>query len=889
MEINKSILNRTLPHVVAILVFIIVSVIYFSPQLNGYSINQSDVVQNLGMKKEIEDFRDKYKSETLWTNSAFGGMPAYQISVRYDKDNWIKHIEYLFFKDLVKRPISYMLFLMAGFYLLLWCFNVNPWIAIIGGLAFGLASFNILYLATGHNAKVLAISYIPPLVGSIIYAYRKNFLVGSALLSVFTCLHLSANHVQMSYYLIYFLIAVILIEFYIHLRDNLLPKFFKTSAVLLLAGVLGILPAISNLIVTNEYGKYTTRGKSELTISSENIEKSSNDALDSEYIKRYSLGPGEVWSLVIPNVKGGSNGYIGQNKDIMKKIPPDYRKTISQQSSYWGEQYGSGGAFYYGATVFVLFVLGIFFIKDKIKWAILSVSVLAIILSLKYSSIVDFFIEHVPLYNKFRDTKMMLVLVQVSLPLLGILFVNKLINDGIDRKRFLYVSIGLGGIFFLFYVAPGFWFDFLSRNETQQINAQLANYRNDPGTMRQIEDWKNELINARILIFKKDSLRSLFFVLATALVIYLFLVSKLKERTFLILLGVLVLIDLWGVDKRYLNNKKKGARYFQWVDSYKYRNPFQATVADMEILNYEMEAAPSLKQKIDNEVNKLQKERKLKTEEFKTEKEKVMFRELNFSTNYRTLSLLNPFNESRTSYYHKSIGGYHGAKLKKYQELIEFQISGEINDIVNVLNSESVNESIEELLKNNIPVLNMLNTKYIIYNLSAPPLVNPYSYGNAWFVSNIKFVKNADEEILSLGNINKNTAIFNEKYKNKIAADLKYDSSATIQLNSYKPNHLIYETSAGHDQLAVFSEIFFEDGWNAYIDGEKSDYIKANYILRSMNIPEGKHTVEFKFEPESYYLGRKLSHAGSVLIIIFVLGVILYEFRAGKKLTKTDT
>ncbi len=879
MEINKSIINKALPHVAAVIVFIILSAVYFSPQLSGYLLKQSDIEQHIGMSKEVFDFRAKYNSEPLWTNSTFSGMPAYQISTR--NSNLINSVKN-FILLIIPRPVGYMFLLMFGFYILLLCFNVNPWTAIIGGLAFGLASFNILYLATGHNAKIHALSFIPPLVGSIIYAYRKNFLAGGALLSIFTCLHLSANHLQITYYLVYFLIAVVLVEFYIHLKSKLLPKFFKISAILLLAGVLGILPAISNLIVTNEYSKYTTRGKSELTISSQDSEKSSNDALDSEYIKRYSLGPGEIWSLVIPNVKGGSNGYIGQHSDIMKKIPRDYRRTISQQSSYWGEQYGSGGAFYYGATVFILFVLGIFFVKDKIKWAVLSVSALAIILSLKYSGVVDFFIENVPLYNKFRDTKMMLVLVQVSFPLLGILFVNNLMTNGIDKKRFLYVSIGLGTIFFLFYVAPKFWFDFLSRNEAQQINAQLANFRSDPGTMRQIEDWENELINARILIFKKDCLRSLFFVIVTALLIYLFLIRKLKDRAFLILLGVLVLIDLWGVDKRYLNNKKKGARYLQWVDSYKYMNPFEATVADMEILQKETEASPSLKQRIDNEVNKIQK-KKYKTAELKTEKEKVMFRELNFSTNYRTLSLLNPFNEARTSYYHKSLGGYHGAKLKKYQELIEFQISREMNTIVNVLNNNSSDESIEEMLKNDIPVLNMLNTKYIIYNLSAPPIVNQYHYGNAWFVNSIKFVKSADEEILSLGSIDKSTVILNEKYKNKINTDITYDSTATILLKSYKPNHLVYETSAGQNQLAVFSEIFFEDGWNAYVDGVKTDYIRVNYILRSMNIPEGKHTVEFKFEPESYYLGRKLSHAGSGLIIIFVLGVILIDLRARKK------
>ncbi len=885
MEKNKIFEKKILPHIVAILVFITVSAVYFYPRLDGQRINQSDVIQNIGMKKEIEDFRDKYDSEPLWTNSMFGGMPAYQISGK--NTNIISSIKNIILK-IIPRPVGYMFILMAGFYILLLCFNINPWIAIVGGLAFGLASFNILYLATGHNAKVHAISFIPPLVGSIIYAYRKNFLTGSALLSIFTCLHLSANHVQMTYYLIYFLIAVIIVEFIRHLNNNLLPKFFKISAFLLLAGILGVLPAISNLIVTNEYGKHTTRGKSELTISPENMEKSSNDALDSEYIKRYSLGYGELWSLVIPNVKGGSNGYLGQKEKIMEKVPEEYKRSIFQQSSYWGEQYGSGGAFYYGASVFLLFILGIFFAKDNIKWALLSVSLLAIILSLKYDVVVDFFIEHVPLFNKFRDTKMMLILVQVSFPLLGALFLKRLIDNRIEKEMFLGVWIGLGAIFIVFYLAPALLFDFLSRNETQQINAQLENFRNDPVTLGQFEAWKNVLVDARIRIFRKDCLRSLFFILATGVVIFLFIERKLEETTFLVFMCVLVLIDLWGVDKRYLNNKKKGAKYIQWVDSYRYSNPFKAAQADLAILANETENDPLLKQKIDNEVNKLKKDRKLRMAEFRNEQEKVRFRELNFSTNYRILSLQNPFNESRTSYYHKSIGGYHGAKLKKYQELIEFQISKEISYIVNVFNSEYTNESIQKLLKDDIPVLNMLNTKYIIFNPSESPLVNPYCYGNAWFVNNLKFVSNADEEILSLSGIDRSTVILNEKYKNKMGADIAYDSTATIQLKSYKPNHLVYESSARHNQFAVFSEIFFEDGWNAYIDGEKKEYFKANYILRSMIVPEGTHTVEFKFEPASYYLGRRLSQAGSALVIIFVLGIMLYELRAGLKKKKDD-
>ena len=586
--IKSGNLKKLIPHIVAILIFVIVAVIYFYPQVKGYRLKQHDIQQYIGMSNEISNFRAKFHEEPLWTNSAFSGMPAYQISA--DNSNAVNSLAN-FISKILPGTLGQLFFLMIGFYILLMCFNISPWLAIIGSVAFGLSSFDILYLVAGHNAKVHALSFIAPLIGSIIYAYRKNYLIGSALLSVFVCLQLSANHVQMTYYMLFMLAAIIIVEFYLYLQNKELRKFFKVSALLLVAGILGVLPTISNLMVTNEYGKYTTRGKSELTISPDNNrDDNNNNALESSYIKQHSLGKGEIWSLVFPNVKGGAMGFIGQDKEIMKEVSPAYKNMVAQQSSYWGEQYVSGGAFYYGATVFLLFVLGMFFVKDKIKWAFFAVSVLAVLLSLKYSKITDFFIQYFPLFNKFRDTKMMLVLVQISFPLLGMLFVNNLLKNDIEKKKFIYVSLSVSGIFLLFYIMPSVWFGFFSRDETRQFSNLLTNYSNNHDALVQIEELKKEIIHARIGIFKKDCLRSLFFIVATAAIIYLFLIKKLKEKSFLVLLGCLILIDLWGVDKRYLNNDKKGRQYKQWENADKYRNPYPATVADNAILNAEKES-----------------------------------------------------------------------------------------------------------------------------------------------------------------------------------------------------------------------------------------------------------------------------------------------------------
>ncbi len=881
---TTPIFGKAIPHIIAILIFLTVSGIYFAPQFKGYKLNQSDHRQALGMSQEIRNFREMYNSEPLWTNSMFAGMPAYQISGK--NFNYVHKLKNVIVK-IVHRPTSDLFFLMLGAYIMLLCFNVNPWVSILGGIVFGLSSMNILLLATGHISKVNAISFIPPLLGGLIYTYRKNQYVGSAVFALFVCLQLASNHVQMTYYSLFMLVAVVIVELIHHYHRNNLAGFFKKSALLLIAGIIAILPGISTLLTTYEYGKHTTRGQSELTISASNqssTQPQKNEALDSEYIRRYSLGYGEIWSLVIPNIKGGAMGYIGQEEKVMKKIRPEFRSTIAQQSSYWGEQYTSGGAFYLGSGMFLLFILGLFFLKDKIKWAILAVTILSIILSWKYSQVLEVFIQHFPLFNKFRDTKMMLVLVQISFPLIGFLFVNHILRENaVSRKKFLYISLILSGVILLLYALPKTWFDFLSRAELQQFGNLQDNYNSNPNALSQINLLKNEIIYARIEIYRQDCLRSLGFVIATAIVLYLFMIHKIKKTSFIVLLGLVMFIDFWIVDKRYLNNEKRKGNYIHWVKSFQYKNPFQATVADNEILENEIAENPSIKQKIENQLMELSTSKQYNRRQIETEKDKTKFRILNFATNYRVFSLLNPFISARTSYFHKSIGGYHGAKLKKYQELIDFYIVNEYAKLSKTFSQGPDQKQLVNFFQNETPILNMLNTKYIIYDLSSSPIVNTFHFGNAWFVDSIEFVKNANEEIISLASIDKNRAIIRDKHKNSVPLQITFDPGATITMTTYKPNHIIYESSAHHPQFAVFSEIYYEDGWNAYLDDHITNHLRVNYTLRGMNIPEGNHTIEFKFEPELYDIGKNISYTGSALIFLFITGMVILHISRDKK------
>jgi len=622
-----------------------------------------------------------------------------------------------------------------------------------------------------------------------------------------------------------------------------------------------------------------TRGKSELTITPNSTTSqvtSAGDALESNYIKQYSMGFGETWSAVIPDVKGGVETAIGNKKDIISEVNPQYKDYIAQEPSYWGEQLFSGGPFYFGASIFVLFILGLIFITDPIKWAFLAASVLGVVLSWKYGNILQFFIDHFPLFNKFRDTKMMLILVQISFPFIGMLFVKEIMTTKINKKKLLYSLLIINGLLFLFYITPSTFFDFVSSSESDNFSSQISKLASKPEYQSQFNGFVSELENARIAIFKKDALRSLFYALAISALVYFFVAGKLKKNYLLGGIGILVLLDLWLVDKRILNNSEASGGYEMWVKSQQYKNPYRASVADNSILNYEIAQNPSLRNKIEEGVAKGME--KVKYQDTEIEKERLTFRELGFATDYRVLTLPDPFSNGEVSYFHKSLGGYNGAKLKKYQEIIDFYLSKELGAIGNSLkDSTATVDKITNFFKTGIPVFSMLNTKYIIYNQSAPPLFNPYINGNCWLVKDVLLAKNSDEEILSLGNVNlKTTAVINQKYKTEIP-QIKFDSTATINLTTCLPNQLIYNSNAHSPQLAVFSEIYYPKGWNVYLDGKKSNYFSANYILRAMSIPSGAHTIEFRFEPTSYALGEKVSIASSIILIIVIIGFAISE------------
>ena len=868
----KKILLHILPHIIAVIIFITVTAVYFAPQYEGYELNQSDIHQFLGMSKEISDFRNKENVEPLWTNAAFGGMPTYQISMR--NPNILTWIEDLVVFKIANAPFGYLLLAMLSFYILLLCFDIDPWLCIVGAVAYGLTSIFVLYLAGGHNSKVHAIALLPGVIAGLIYGYRKNVRMGGLLLCVFLCLHLSANHIQETYYLTYLLFAIVLFEGFRYYKERRIIKFIKISLFLLIAAIIGVVPTLSNLLLTNEYGKYTNRGKSDLTVSLNGAgNNSESKGLDRDYIKEYSMGYGELWSLAIPDVKGGESNRLGNFKDKLKNVAPENLQNVEKFPGYWGEQSGTGGAFYFGSAIFLLFVLGMVFIKDKIKWAFFGISVLAVILSWKYSAILDMFIDYMPLFNKFRDTKMILVLVQISFPLLAMLFLNNLVKSTLDKKKLYYTLAATFGLFLLFYILPTFCFSFLNYDEIHYFQKISAKY---PLAIQQISLFKTDIEHVRISIFRDDVLRSMFFMLLATIPIVLFVKKKIDKRYLIFGIGVVVLVDLWNVDKRYLSANTESS---SWIKKSVNKTQFSPGTADYQILKWEKESNSDLKDKINDSVNHTTDLLSDNKNAGQSENGDNAFSILNFETDYRVFSLNNPFSSATTSYYHKSIGGYHAAKLKRYAELIEFCLDKEYDELTKVIKTKN-DSLINDVLKTKIPVLNMLNTKYIISNDDTVPIRNVFANGSAWFVKDVLIVKDANNEINALENHNLvNTAVVDQFFSSLIPSKYSYDSTAKVKLTHYLPNHLSYISNSCSIQVCVFSEIYYKDGWNAYIDGKKIPYLRVNYVLRALTIPAGKHNIDFRFEPKTYMLSRKLVTVGSILMVLFVLGIIIFEFK----------
>jgi len=816
MKNVSQIFKKVFPHVVAVVSFLIISYAYFPSLLEGKSIQQSDVTHYKGAAKEIKDYREKTGEEALWTNRMFGGMPSFLISTYYNNHTRILNKIFRF----AKKPASMVFSCLLGFYITLLLLGVNPWLSIVGSFAYAFSSYYFIILAAGHNTKAIAISYMAPLIASIIYSYRKRLLLGMALTGMFLTLIITINHPQITYYALIIVIVFAIFELIKNIKNKTLNHFLKVSLLLLIPLVLAVGSNLGKLWSVYEYGKHSIRGESPIQTDEEN----QTSGLDKDYATAWSYGISETFTLLIPNYAGGaSQSELSNDSEtyealINQNVPPARAKQFTENApTYHGDQPFTSGPVYLGALVLFLFVFSLYIVKGPIKWWVITVSILAVLLSWgnNFMALTDFFMEYVPGYNKFRTVSMTLVIVQFTVPLFAFLGLRKLFQKEVSKENFLkalkYSVYILGGLCLLFILLPGIFQNFSGASDAR------------------LPEWLSEALrNDRKALVRKDAFRSLVFIFIGAAILWAYYTKKIKYSHSLLLLGAFILIDMWTIDKRYLNENN-------FAPKNQVQNPYPKTKADNYILQ-------------------------------------------DPAKNFRVLNLaVSVFNDASTSYYHNSIGGYHGAKLQRYQDMIELHIQNEIKNIGNSLQGKNVRQKLDQTLRNQ-EVLNMLNTKYIIYRKDATPIQNQYKQGNAWFVNNYKLVPDAMAEIKALNNFDPaKTAIIHEEFEEKLENDYRKDTTGQIRLTKYEPNHLSYEYQANSDQLVIFSEIYYPDGWVLYIDGEESEILRANYVLRAATIPAGQHTIEMKFKPNSYYIGNKVSGIASIILLIFVGLSLAYE------------
>lgn len=902
----NSKLKALLPHIIAIAVFIGLSSIYFSPLFDGNALRQSDVKQFQGMAKEIVDYRlMNDNKEPLWSNSMFGGMPAYQVSVSHDS-NVLIYVDRII-KLGLPTPVGILFVAMLGFYIFALCLKINPWLGILGAIGFGFSTINILYLAGGHITKVNAIIYMAPALGGMLLAFRGKWLLGSAIFGLFLGLNITANHLQMTYYFAFLLVAVAFGEAVRLLirKENL--SLGKTIGALAVATVLGVLPAASNLLTTLEYSEFTTRGTTDLTIKPKNpTNVQEKEGLNKNYILEYNFGPGEFLSILAPNAKGERGEYLGNDEEAMLNVDGQYAEQIAQMNRYWGGQSFTGGAFYFGAAMIGFFLLGLILLKDNLKWPFLAISILAILLaSNDPGGINNFFINKFPMYNKFRDSKMILVLLQVMIPALGVLFLDRFFKkEGIigDKKIWLYATGGITFLIAILYIIPSLSGSFISAEEVKMF-AQ-AGKSQDPAQVTFVNGLKGELINTRIGLYKGDMGRALLLVILACGIVLASVYTKVSHFLISLVAIAVVAFDNISVSKRYLNNEEEGGIYksYEPIDAAAF--PTLPALADNRILASEMGSVSNFASKVSELQSKMVESIQYKqiTDE-QTRRAFAAFGVLSLNTNYRVLSFSNPFAETTTSYFHKSIGGYHGAKLKRYQEIADFYIFDEMNRInkeismaknmklqVYGMNGMVTNENAKQVfdtiqineiaVTDSNAVLNMLNTKYLVFDRTKEPIKNVNANGAAWFVGKMKIVNSSNEEMKSLEGLNsKEEAIFNKKEFPSIALKSRYskDSTATVKLTNYGTNVLKYSSNSTTELPAIFSEVYYPEGWNCYVDGEQIETFRANYILRGAMIPAGKHNIEWKFEPASYLKGSRYASIFSILNLLLFLGALAWE------------
>ncbi len=829
-------LKKWLPDIVAVALFAVIAFVYFAPaDLEGRILYQHDSQAGVGAGQEVKLYQEKTGEKSWWTNALFSGMPMYQIAPSYKSTSFLSQaakVYHLWLPD----NVWYLFVYLLGFYILLRAFNFRQYLAVLGSIIWAFSSYFLIIIAAGHIWKVMALAYLPPMIGGMVLAYRGKYLWGFIVTAIFAAFEVNANHVQMTYYYLFIILFMVVAWLIAAIRGHWMPRFWKATAVAAAGGLIGICLNISNLYHTWEYSQQSMRGKSEIV--KKNTANQTSSGLDRDYITQWSYGIGETWTLLVPNAKGGASVPMSANSKAMEKADPQLMQAYQQLGQYWGDQPMTSGPVYVGAFVLMLFILGLFIVKGPMKWALLAATILSILLSWgrNFMGFTNFFLDYVPMYAKFRTVASILVIAEFTIPLLAMMALKKIVEEwGGNLKpqssRWLWVSFALtGGVALLFYLAPGLFFSsFISQNEMAQFN-QIA--QQGPDAAQFVNALEANLTSVREYIFSSDALRSFIIIAIGTALLLLYKYRKLSAKVMVGCVALLCLIDMWQVDKRYLNDS-------MFVEKSVRDTPQQMTQTDRQIL----------------------------------QDKGLDYRVLNLSSN--------TFNENETSYYHKSIGGYNAAKLHRYQDMIDYYISPEMQKTMAAIASAG-----GDMTKVNgdsiFPVLNMLNAKYIILPLQSGqtvPLQNPYANGNAWFVDNLSYVGNANEEIAKVGKIDlKHEAVADKKFAATLGKAAKQDGTSMVTIKSYAPNHLVYEASSDKGGVLVFSEIYYPE-WTATVGGQKVDIGRVNYVLRAINVKPGKHEVVLDFHPASIRTTEGIAYASyGILALAIALGLFV-EYR----------
>ena len=825
-----TLLKKCLPDVLVVLLFAVLAFAYFFPaDIEGRILYRHDASAGRGAGQEGIEYLQKTGERSRWTNALFGGMPTYQTAPSYGSTDLLTKVVNAYHLWLPEN-VWYVFVYLLGFYILLRAFDFRQHLAALGSIIWAFSTYFLIIIAAGHIWKVWALAYLPPMIAGVVLAYRGRYLWGLLVTAVFTAFEINANHVQMTYYYLFIILFLVIAWLIEAIREHQLARFMKATAVCVAGAAIGLCINLSNLYHTWQYSQETMRGKSELV--KENSANQTSSGLERDYITQWSYGIDETWTLLIPNTKGGASMPLSMNETAMEHADNNFTTIYQQIGQYWGEQPGTSGPVYVGAFVMMLFILGLFIVKGPVKWALLAATILSILLSWgkNFMGLTDFFLDYVPMYAKFRTVASILVIAEFTIPLLAMLALRELMRIWESREtgavnKYLLISFGLtAGIALLFAVMPSVFFSsFISSAEMHALQGLPTEY---------FQPLVSNLTEMRQAVFTADCWRTFWIIVVGTGILLLYKYGKLKANYMVGAILVLCLIDLWQVNKRYLNDE-------MFVPASEREAPQQKTQTDELILRDQ-------------------------------------------SLDYRVLNLAsNTFNENETSYYHKSIGGYHAAKLRRYQELIEAYIAPEMQSLTKAV-AEAGGDMTQVNGDSICPVLNMLNTKYFIFPLEGGqtvPIQNPYVYGNAWFVDEIQYVENANDEIAALGKLAlRHQAVADAKFKAQLGEATEQDTTSIVTITGYEPNRLTYDVNSDKGGVLVFSEIYYP-GWTATVDGKSVELGRVDYVLRALQIQPGKHQVELSFFPKSVDMTETVAYTGFGVLLLVLVGLGLIEYR----------